>query len=141
MKGQESSMAKQTTFKVSKRGVVPIEVTFNAPENLSDPRWSEVVSKPDEDVNELAVQNLIIKIQSGARARLDNGAADVQKFVDEYKYGARTGGAVGAKKVTLATEQVKQAKFSKAQLEMLRAAGVQIEGMEAEEPELAGAEA
>lgn len=124
-------MAKQTKFKVSKRGVEPIEVSFDAPESLEDPRWGELVSKAGEDVNELAVQNLVIKIQSGARARLEEGADAVQKYVNEYKYGARVAGGGGKKKVALAADQVKTAKFSKAQIEMLRAAGVQIDEDEA----------
>lgn len=127
-------MAKQETFKVSKRGVEPTEVTFDQPESLDDPRWNELVSDPKKDINELAVQNLIIKIQSGARARLDDGAEEVQKYVNEYKYGARQAGGGGsrAKKVSLASDQVKKAKFSEAQLAVLRAAGVSFEDETAE---------
>jgi hypothetical protein len=118
-------MAKQSTFKVSKRGVEPVEVTFNEPENLTDGRWEEL-GVTEEQINDLAIQSLVIKIQAGARNRLDDGK--VQEFVDNYKYGQRTTGG-GRKAVTLSAEAVKQAKFSPAQLEALRAAGVNVEEM------------
>lgn len=119
-------MAKDTTFKVSKQGIEPIEVNFAAPESLDDPRWNELVSNPSE-INDLAVQNLVIKIQSGARSRLTEGAEAVQNYVNNYKYGARQSTGTRKSAVKLTTADTKQAKFSKEQLEMLRAAGVQIE--------------
>jgi len=122
-------MAKQVTFSVSKTGKEPIEVTFLAPESLTDPRWKEVVSNPDEDINELALQNLVIKIQSGARQRLDQGKAAVQAYVDAYKYGARQAG-LGSRPVVISTEQVKRVRFSPEQIAALKAAGVVFEESE-----------
>lgn len=121
-------MAKQETFKVSKTGVEPVEVGFSAPESLTDPRWAEL-GVNEEAINNLAVQNLVIKIQGVARSELGNGAAAVQKKVDDYRYGQRASGG-GAKRVVLEEAQVKKAKFTPEQLEMLRAAGVSLPGME-----------
>lgn len=135
-------MAKQVTFTVSKPGAgLKTECTFNAPENVSDPRWKEIVKNPDEDVNELAVQNLIIKIQAGARNELaENGADAAQKYVDTYQY--RAGGG-GFKRPTISASVATSLQFSPAQLEALRLAGVKFTTAEedaAAEAELAGVE-
>lgn len=124
-------MAKQTTFKVSKTGVEPISVKFDEPENIKDPRWAEL-GIDESGINELAVQNLVIKIQGVARTKLDEGAKAVQEAVDGYKYGQRSGG--GTRKVVLSSEVVQKAAFTAEQLEALRAAGVTIPGMEPEIP-------
>lgn len=124
-------MAKQTTFKVSKTGVEPISVKFDEPENIKDPRWAEL-GIDESGINELAVQNLVIKIQGVARTKLDEGAKAVQEAVDGYKYGQRSGG--GVRKVVLSSEVVQKAAFTPEQLEALRAAGVTIPGMESESP-------
>lgn len=116
-------MSKQITFKVSKRGGPSAEATFDAPESVEDPRWAEVVSNPDEDINELAVQNLVIKMQSGARARLDMGEEAVQAYVNQYKYGARTGGFSAPK---ISSEKAEELGFSEEQLAALAAAGVKF---------------
>jgi hypothetical protein len=132
-------MAKDTTFKVSKTGVEPVKVTFAEPENLNDPRWTEL-GVDQAGINELAVQNLVIKIQGIARGKLGDGPSAVQAAVDGYKYGQRASGG-GTKKVSLSTDQVKQAKFTPEQLATLRAAGVVLPGMEeegAETPAAAG---
>lgn len=122
-------MSKQVSFKVSKRGGASTTCTWDMPESLEDPRWDGVVSKKDEDINELAVQNLIIKIQSGARDALEKKGPDAaQQYVNSYKFGARTGG--GFTRPVVKAEQVKALKFSKAQLEALKAAGVNIEAEE-----------
>ncbi len=121
-------MPKPSTFKVSRTGVEAVTVNFVEPENLQDPRWGELGISP-EALNEMAVQALVIRIQSGARGKLDEGPAAVQKFVDEYKYGTRSGGG-GTRKVTLAAEKVSSLKFTPEQLDALRAAGVVIPGME-----------
>ncbi|MCP1392621.1 MAG: hypothetical protein J5I35_07665 [Methanothrix harundinacea] len=121
-------MAKQVTFKVSKRGGPSTEVSFLAPENLQDPRWAEVLSSnPEQDVHELALQNLIIKMQGGARQHLDKGPEAVQAYVDQYKFRARTG--FGAASVTLSAEKAQELGFSEDQIAALKAAGVKIPGV------------
>lgn len=123
-------MAKQTSFSVSKRGVEGVEVSFDAPENISDPRWGEL-GVDEAGINELALQNLIIKVQGGARSRLENGKDAVQEYVNNYKYGQRTSSGGGSKKaVKVAAAEAKKAKFSPEQIALLRAAGVQFEGMD-----------
>lgn len=118
-------MAKQITFSVSKRNGPETTCTFDAPENLEDPRWQQVVSNPAEDINELAVQNLVIKIQAGARNKLEEeGAEAAQAYVNQYQYGNRSGG--GFKRPTIAAGQAKELRFTKAQIEALRAAGVKF---------------
>lgn len=137
-------MAKQVSFTVSKPSKgLKTECTFMAPENTSDPRWKEIVKNPDEDVNELAVQNLIIKIQSGARNELEEkGAQAAQAYVDSYQY--KSGGG-GFKRPTVSSSVVRDLQFSPAQLEALRLAGVKFtteeEEMEAELAAVADAEA
>ena len=76
-------MATQT-FKVSKTGVEAIEVSREVPDNIDDPRWSDIVVNPSEDIHELALQALIVKCQAGARARLDQGTVAVQAYVEAY---------------------------------------------------------
>lgn len=128
-------MAKSDTFKVSKKGNPGITISHDRkPETVEEFVSLGLVQK-EEDVVDLAYQNWVIKVQAGARNRLDEGADAVQKYVNEYTFGARTGGGTGTKRsaVKLASDQVKTLKFSKAQLDALRAAGVKIEGME-EEP-------
>lgn len=132
-------MAKEITFQVSKRGGPSTECRFLAPESVDDPRWGEVVSNPQEDIHELALQNLVIKIQAGARNELEeSGAEAAQAYVNQYKYGARQGG--GFRRPTLNSTQVKELKFSKAQLEALRAAGVKLTSEQEEQMATAGAE-
>jgi hypothetical protein len=125
-------MAKDSTFSVSKRGVEPIEVRFAEPENINDPRWEELGVTP-EGINELATQSLVIKIQAGARNNLEKGPKAVQEFVDTYKYGQRTGG--GTRKVVIKSEDVQKAGFTVEQIELLRAAGVSIPGLNGESEE------
>lgn len=120
-------MAKTDTFKVSKKNHEGFEVTNSRrPETLEEFESLNLVSKFPDDVVDLAYQNLVIKMQSGARQRLDQGLEAVQAYVDEYTYGARTGGG-GARKPRLSAEKAKDLKFTKAQLEALAAAGVTIE--------------
>lgn len=123
-------MAKDITFKVSKAGCEALEVTWSAPESVDDPRWEEVVSNPATDINDAAVRNLVISIQSGARSRInpeaeDGGAEAVQSFVSAYKQGQRQAGGGGrSRKVTLSEDQ--QAMFTEEQLATLAAQGVQL---------------
>lgn len=117
-------MPKRTTFTVSKKGHDPVEVGWDAPESLNDERWVEIVSDPETDINNLAVQALIVKTQAGARNHLENGAEAVQRYVDGYKFGARSGGFVAP---SLSAADTKKAKFSPEQLELLRKAGMKIE--------------
>lgn len=127
--GQENAMPTQVQFKVSKTGVEPVKVNFTRPDNVNDPRWQEL-GVSTEQINELAVDSLVIKIQGVARGALGDGASAVQAKVDGYKYGQRAAG--GGKVVKLSADQVKTAKFSKEQLAMLQTAGVNVEGMVAE---------
>lgn len=117
-------MAKQITFKVSKKGFDAIEVTREVPENLDDKAWDDMVSEPDSDIHDLALQAWTVKCQAGARARLENGPEAVQQYVDQYKFGARTGGFSAP---TISAGEAKKQKFSAEQLEYLRKAGMKIE--------------
>lgn len=119
-------MAATRTFSVSKKGGPSMEGSWSAPESVDDPRWDEVVSNPEEDINELAVQNLIIKIQGGARNRLDQGEEAVQAYIDAYVYGQRT--SIATRKPSLSDEQVSDLAFTPEQLAALRAAGMQVPG-------------
>lgn len=119
-------MAKAVTFKVSKRdSQATAEPTFMAPENIEDPRWEELRCSR-QDINDLAVQSLIIKIQGGARNYLEDGADAVQEYVNEYTYrgGARR---VVVSKPKLSAAAAQKGRFTPAQLELLRAAGVEID--------------
>lgn len=116
------------SFKVSKRGVDPIEVSIDLPENLNDPLWNGIVSNPDEDINDLALQQFVVKAQAGARNLLDRGAEAVQRFVDGYKYGARSGGFTP----TISTEDAAAHGFTEEQLAFLRAAGMGVPGDESD---------
>lgn len=123
-------MAKQTTFSVSKKGTEGVEVSFDAPERIDDPRWAELGVNA-EGINELALQNLIIKIQGGARSRLESGRDGVQKYVNEYKYGQRSStGVTRVAPVAVDAAAAKKAKFTPEQIAMLKAAGVKFEGMD-----------
>lgn len=114
------------TFKVSKRGVDPIEVRKDLPENLADPLWADVVDDPDSDINDLALQALVVKCQAGARNHLDKGLDAVQRFVDGYKYGARSGGFIAP---SISAEDAEAHGFSAEQLAFLRSAGMAIPGL------------
>lgn len=120
-------MPKEVTFTVSKKGGPSVEVNFMEPENLEDPRWKDIVSNPDEDINTLAVAALRVRLQAGARDELEDGEAAVQAYVNEYVY--KTGGTrAGARpKPKLSKDAAKKGKFSAAQLAMLKEAGFAIE--------------
>ena len=123
-------MAKVETFKVSKAGEPAIEASLSLPENLDDPRWSELV---EGDVREaqhtLALQNFIIKLQGAARGSFSDGAAAVQTAVEAYRYGGRRAPGTGrkAKRVTMDTKAVKKLKFTPEQIEALKAAGMSFD--------------
>lgn len=134
-------MAKEVTFKVSKRGGASTECTFLAPESLEDPRWEDVVSNPAEDINELALQNLIIKIQSGARDELvESGSTAAQEYVNTYKYGARAG---GFKRPTVSASAQATLGFTEEQIAELKRLGVKfgVETDDAQELEFEETEA
>ena len=130
-------MPKEMTFKVSAKDKGGVTVTWQSPENLEDPRWDEVVDQTSS-IHAAALRSVVISIQSGARSRLDPEAADgglaaVQAYVNEFKYGVRQPGAGGRKKVSISADKQKALRFSKAQLEALREAGVQLPDAEEEE--------
>lgn len=114
------------TFKVSKRNTDPIEVARDLPENLNDPLWNEIVSDPDSDINDLALQAWVVKCQAGARNHLDKGPDAVQRFVDGYKYGARTGGFAAP---SMSQEDAQAHGFTEEQLAFLRQSGMQVPGL------------
>lgn len=132
-------MAKQVTFKVSKPSAgLKTECVWMQPESVEDPRWNEIAVNPSEDINELAVQNMIIKIQSGARDALEEGGAEAaQKYVDEYKYGARTGG--GFRRPTVEAGKARDLNFTPEQIEALKAIGVKFTTEEEEQAQMAAA--
>ena len=120
-------MAKQVTFSVSKRDGPSVEVTFSEPENLSDPRWNEIVSDKEADCNALALKALRVAIQAGAREHLEGGQKAVQEYVDSYQYKAGARGPRAAKPKPISKETQKKAKFTAAQLEALKEAGFLFE--------------
>lgn len=121
-------MAKDATFKVSKKGFPEFEVTASLPENLTDERWNDIVSEPS-DVHDLAIRSWVVQVQANARGRLDEKLSDednlaaAQAAVNQYVYGARSGGFV---RPTVSATQVKELKFSPDQLAALRALGVNV---------------
>ncbi len=118
-------MPRTVSFKVSKRGGDPVEVSKAMPENLDDKLWDDVVSgDTQEQINDLAVQNWIIKCQAGARNRIEAGPEAVQRFVDGYVYGARGGGSTAP---TVSQKEAKAQKFTAEQLAFLRQAGMAVE--------------
>lgn len=120
-------MGKEISFTVSKRDGPSVTVNFIEPENLQDPRWKDIVSNPDEDINTLAVAALRVRLQAGARDELEDGEAAVQKYVDEYVYKAGGTRAGARPKPKLSKEAAKKGKFSTAQLAMLKEAGFAVE--------------
>lgn len=111
------------TFSVSKKGGDKVEVSKELPDNLDDPRWADVVMKPEEDIHALALGALIVKCQAGARARLEAGEDAVQAYVDAYKFGARTGGFV---RPSISAEAAEEQAFTPDQLDYLRKAGMTV---------------
>lgn len=124
-------MAKQDTFKVSSRTHTGFTVSNSrVPETIEEFISLNMVSA-ESDVVDLAYQNWVIKAQARARGKLDEGQEAVQKAVDEYKYGARIiSTTTRAAPVKLTSDKVKELRFTRAQLEALKAAGAQIEGFE-----------
>ncbi len=117
-------MSQTITFSVSKKGHEPVEVTRDFPENLDDSAWNDAVSDPDEDIHNLAMQSWIVKCQAGARARLEHGPEAVQSYVEQYTFGARSGGFSAP---TLSADEAAEAGFSEEQLALLRKAGMRVD--------------
>lgn len=118
-------MATESTFQVSKGDAEPVDISFVEPESIEDDRWEELVSDYPEDLNKLALQALIVKIQSGCRSRFDQGVEAMQAYANNYVYGQRGG---GFSRPSLSQEDVEEGGFTDEQLEKLRAAGVSIDG-------------
>lgn len=129
-------MAKQDTFKVSSKKHEGFTITTDRkPENIDEFLSLNLVSKED-DVVDLAWQNWVIKAQARGRGQLEKGQEAVQKAIDEYTYGARGAGtSTRTVKPKVSKDQAKDLRFTKVQIEALRAAGVAFEGMEEEETE------
>jgi len=117
-------MATSETFKVSKKGVEGVLCTYLAPENLEDPAWQELVSDVKEDVHNLALQALVVRMQAAGRAHIEQGPEAVQAAVDRYKFNARAG---GFRIPSIEKKTAKSLKFTDEQIAALRAAGVMIE--------------
>lgn len=115
------------TFKVSKRGMDAVECSADLPENLNDPLWENIVSNPDEDINDLALQSWVVKCQAGARNHLEKGAEAVQRFVDGYTYGARSGGFSAP---SIDASEAQQQGFTAEQLAYLKNAGMVVSGLD-----------
>ena len=111
------------TFKVSKKDFEEIEVKLEVPDTADDPRWEGLVLNPKEDIHNLALQALTVKIQAGARTRLELGEQAVQAYVDSYKFGARSS-AIAAPSISAA--DAAEQNFTPEQLEYLRAAGMGV---------------
>lgn len=126
-------MAKQDTFKVSSRTHQGFEVVNSRrPENAEEFLSLNLVSS-ESDIVELAYQNWVIKAQARARAKLADGQEAVQKAVDEYIFGARAAGGTTTRRkaVKVDAAQAKDLRFTKAQIEALKAAGVVFDEAEA----------
>lgn len=114
-------MAKTITLKVRKAAGMPVKTfTFQKPTSLSDPKWKDLVTNVEADLNELAWQNWRIKWQDAFR-RNDTEPS-------EYRYGG------GAAPVVV---RMPQNAFSPEQWEILAAehtkAGVTLEPIEGTE--------
>ena len=129
-------MAKEITFKVSKKGHAGVMASWLAPENLDDPRWDEVV-KEQPDIHAAALRSVVIAIQSGARSRLsdaaDGGLSEVLKYCAAFVYGVRQPGTGGRKAVSISAKDQATLKFTKTQRDALLAAGCKLPGEDDEE--------
>lgn len=121
-------MAKETTFQVSKKDEDPVDIVFVEPESVEDDRWAELVTNYPEDINTLATQALVVKIQAGCRQRFEEGEEAMQAYADSYVYGQRGG---GFRRPSLSADKVEEGGFTEEQLAMLRAAGVSVGAEEA----------
>ena len=117
-------MAPTESFSISKRGAEPIEVTRDLPQSVDDPIWAECVSNVEEDINTLARQALVVKMQAAGRQHIDQGEDAVQTAVSGYKFGARSG---GFRRPSISGSTAAELQFSPEQLAALQAAGVQID--------------
>lgn len=116
-------MAKESTFQVSVGDQDPVDISFVEPESVDDERWEDLVSNYPEDINKLATQALVVKIQSGCRARYEQGPEAMQAYADGYVYGQRGG---GFSRPTLSGDDISEGGFTEEQLAMLKKAGVSV---------------
>lgn len=119
-------MAKNDTFKVSKRGMEGVEIEYPFPESLDDPRWDEIVNENPADINELAVSAFRVRLQGAIRPLLEEGAEAVQAGAGEYVYGRRTP-SKRRSRARVSKDAIEEGGFSEEQLALLRNAGVAIE--------------
>jgi hypothetical protein len=128
-------MATNDSFTVSAKGKTGVVATWSKPDSLSDKAWNERIDGDHSEtvtvtcskavakaVNDLAIQQWVIKAQGAARSELDkvNAKAAVQAKVSGYRYGAR-----GTSSPAVVID-AKAAKLTKAQCELLASQGVQI---------------
>ncbi len=109
---------------------------FNVSQSKGGPSYDglklEVGSTPDDaawqdlnltqaDINDKAIQSVVIDLQGAMRRNWPKNQAEAQAFVDNWAAGRRASAAV-----RLSTETVKELKLTAAQIAGLRAAGVQF---------------
>lgn len=85
-------MARQIMIKVSKRGGPSVKVPFEVPETVEE--WQKRAANGEADRDKLAVQQLVVKAQAGAREYLDDkapdkGASKVAEYLANYVYDAK----------------------------------------------------
>lgn len=125
-------MSKMDTFTVSKKDAPGVVANWLRPDSLSDPEWEKRISGDHgekitvkvskavaEALNDLGIQQFVIKAQGAARAGLPNKAT-VQEKVNRYQYGARGTSSPSA------VVDAKEAGFTLAQCVALEAAGVTV---------------
>lgn len=121
-------MPQENTFTVSKKGVEEeVEINFPLPESVEDDRWNELTVGGLDDVNTLACQSLVIKVQAACRRIWDQGPEAMQALANSYQFGARSGGFSRPK---ITKKAAKEAKFSAEQISALKAAGVDVSDLE-----------
>lgn len=131
-------MATKDSFTVNVAKGTGVSVTWDKPDSLADVTWEQRVSGEHGEkvtvtmskdvaraINDLAIQQLVIKIQGSARSALPQGRAAVQGKVNAYKYGAR------GSSTPPPTVDAKAAGLSKAQCELLEKQGIVILNMPA----------
>lgn len=100
-----------------------VELSIEKPESVDDPKWDDLVSKSD-DINELAFQNFIIKLQAGIRGTKSNPNALTEEAAEAYKE-AYTYGA-GSRGRRTPEVDAEEGGFTEEQIALLKKAGVKV---------------
>lgn len=130
---KRDQMAKNDTFTVAQKGNSGHVVTWLRPDGVDDAEWQKRIAGDHSEtvtlkvskavaaaLNDLAVQQFVIKAQGAARSELNNGKAAVQAKVNRYQYGAR------GTSLPSPVFDAKEAGLSLAQCIALEAAGITI---------------